>query len=81
MSRDLAVMRRARNLLCGLACGWKALVCLLDCLRRFLVAFFEKVCGSFFVAHWRWKCALLDGLDICVLLWKCVLRLRRSVFE
>ena len=47
MSRALAVMRRARNMFCGVACGWKALVCLLDCLRRFLVAFFERVCVSF----------------------------------
>ena len=47
MSRDLAEMRRARNMLCGVACGWKALVCVLDYFRRFLVAFFERVCGSF----------------------------------
>ena len=47
MSSDMAVIRRARNMSCGVACGWKAVVALLDCLRRFHVAFFERVCGSF----------------------------------
>jgi hypothetical protein len=47
MSRDLAVMRWARNVFCGVACGWNVVVCLQSCLRLFLVAFFERVCGSF----------------------------------
>ena len=53
MSRDMAVIRRARTMLCGVACGWKAVVALLDCLRRFLFAFFERVCGFFFgITRW-----------------------------
>jgi hypothetical protein len=78
MSSDLAVMRRARNMLCGVACGCKTVVGLLDCLRRFLVAFFGRVCGSFRVTCWKWGCVMLVGLEVCVLLWECVLRLRRS---
>jgi len=40
MSSDLAMMRRVRIMFCCVACGWKDMVDLLDCLRRFLVAFF-----------------------------------------
>ena len=47
LSRDLAVMRWARNIFCGVACGWNDVVCLQNCLRMFLVAFFERVCWSF----------------------------------
>ena len=62
----------ARNMLCGVACGWKVEVCLLDCLCRFLVAFFERVCGYFCVTRWNWGCDMLVGLEVCVVVGVCV---------
>ncbi len=47
VSSELATLRRARNLLCGVACGWEDVLLLLDCLRRYIFAFLKSLCELF----------------------------------
>ncbi len=44
-SSDLAVMRRARKILGGVACGCRGVVCVIAFRLRFLNAFLEGVWG------------------------------------
>jgi hypothetical protein len=72
-SSELAVIRRARNMLCGVACGWEDVLFLLDYMRRFLFAFLERLCG--FDLHdllgvCFWSMGLSSG--VCVVLRVCV---------
>ena len=63
-------------MLCGVACGWKAVVCFFNCLRLFLVAFFRGCVCIYCIFRWRLDCALMDGFDVCAMLRTCVLGLR-----
>ena len=56
-------------MLCGVACGWKDVVALLNCLRQYLVAFFERVCGSFLHNSLGVRfCSVRWALNVCVVM-------------